>query len=143
MTRHARDVAPAECCGALLGRTSVRRTSSGCRGSDNAHDGTGVRAARTVVGVVRAPNRHPDVHRAFLIEAPDVLRLERTAASRGLALIGFYHSHPAAPATPSAHDHAAAWPWYSHVIVGGAEADDVRAWRLRDDRSRFEPELLL
>jgi len=57
-------------------------------------------------------------------------------------VVGFYHSHPDHPARPSAFDLEHAWPFYSYVIVSvedGAVAD-MRSWRLRDDRSEFEPE---
>jgi proteasome lid subunit RPN8/RPN11 len=51
---------------------------------------------------------------------------------------GFYHSHPRGGAEPSERDLNAAWPGYIYLIVGGAEAPGPRAWRLVEDRARFE-----
>ncbi|HUE97299.1 MAG TPA: Mov34/MPN/PAD-1 family protein, partial [Longimicrobiaceae bacterium] len=58
----------------------------------------------------------------------------------GLEVVGFYHSHPDHPARPSSFDRDHAWPWYSYGIVPATSsgAGAPRAWRLRDDRSRFD-----
>jgi len=59
-------------------------------------------------------------------------------------VVGFFHSHPDHPASPSAFDLEHAWPYYSYLIVsvGRGRVADARAWRLATDRSRFEPETL-
>jgi proteasome lid subunit RPN8/RPN11 len=122
---HAREAYPAECCGALLGR--ARRA--------------GVPAA-----VVRAVALHNECagrrERRYLIGGPSVLEIERDAARDGLAVVGFYHSHPDQEPEPSALDRAQAWPTCAYLIVGvaGGEAGPVRAWCLRDDRSRLDEE---
>ncbi|HEU0077690.1 MAG TPA: Mov34/MPN/PAD-1 family protein, partial [Longimicrobiaceae bacterium] len=60
----------------------------------------------------------------------------------GLALVGFYHSHPDGRPEPSRLDREQAWPWYSYLIVaaGSGGAGEARSWRLRDDRSGFRAE---
>jgi desampylase len=113
LRRQAAAAQPAECCGALIG--VLRR------------DGAELKA------LIPLPNDSPD---RYEIDAAAVLRLERQAESAGLAVVGFYHSHPAAPATPSATDLELAFPGYIYVIVGGASGC-VRGWRLRDDRAAF------
>lgn len=67
-------------------------------------------------------------------------RLEDGAEARGLTLVGCYHSHPDSPAIPSTDDREHALPNFSYLItsVQDARAVEMRAWRLRDDRSRFE-----
>jgi proteasome lid subunit RPN8/RPN11 len=58
-------------------------------------------------------------------------------------MIGFYHSHPNAPAQPSSYDLAhATWPWLSYLIVAvhDGEPKEVKSWVLADDRSSFLPE---
>jgi proteasome lid subunit RPN8/RPN11 len=72
----------------------------------------------------------------YRIEADTVLRLERQAACAGQHVVGFYHSHPALTAQPSALDLELACPGYVHLIVQ-TDSGAVRGWRLRDDRSGF------
>jgi desampylase len=112
---HARDDAPAECCGALLGHWSGGRVYLG--------------VARAVPSQVPSPTR-------YAIGADACRRLDVEAAAAGLELLGFYHSHPAGDAVPSATDLALAWPGFTYVIVDAAGG--LRAWRLADDRSRFD-----
>ena len=70
-------------------------------------------------------------------------RLTRTAANADL--LGFYHSHPDHPARPSQYDLDHALPFFSYVIISvtSATLGDVRSWRLRDDRSAFDEEILV
>jgi [CysO sulfur-carrier protein]-S-L-cysteine hydrolase len=104
---HAREAAPAECCGLLLERDGVVFESVRVRNA---------LASRTRYLV------HPEDHFSVL----------RRARLEGLRIGAAYHSHPAAPARPSATDVAEANdPDLVHVIVslaGGAE--DVKAWRI-------------
>ena len=88
-------------------------------------------------------NRRDDSPRnRFSVTADDFRAAERAAAAQGLELIGWYHSHPDAPARPSEFDRAHAWPWYSYVIVAVASGvpQQMTSWRLADDRSHFLPE---
>ena len=58
------------------------------------------------------------------------------ARTGGLDVIGFYHSHPRTPATPSASDLAEAWyPDHLYLIVSvRAEPAEVRLYRLGTGR---------
>jgi proteasome lid subunit RPN8/RPN11 len=119
---------PHECCGALLGATDERFPGD-----------------KRVLAVVDAANEREDSPaNRFLIPADRVRRIEADARSRGLDLVGFYHSHPDHPARPSEFDREHAWPWYSYVILEVREGRDgaLRAWRLAEDRSGFEEEPL-
>ena len=123
---HAEAAYPEECCGAMLGR------DSGDAG-----------AAREVVRVVPAENRWSGGRGArFLIPAAAVRVIGEEAAREGLALVGFYHSHPGGKPEPSRVDREEAWPWYSYLIVAvsAAGAGEARCWRLADDRRAFLPE---
>ncbi len=114
---------PHECCGALLGT-----------------DGEGWREVRDLLPLA---NRREDSPRNRFSIAPDDFRAaEKAARERGLELIGWYHSHPDHPPLPSEYDREHAWPWYSYVIVSVVEREpkQMKAWRLADDRLRFEPE---
>jgi proteasome lid subunit RPN8/RPN11 len=124
----ARSSYPHECCGALLGVADARFPND-----------------KRVVGVLPAENERTDSpENRFLISAGEFRRMEREANRRGLQIVGFYHSHPDHPARPSEVDRAQAWPWYSYLILevrGGRDAA-LRAWRLTEDRERFEEEPL-
>jgi desampylase len=116
LRRHAAAAAPAECCGALIGvahGTSVQ-----------------IRCQIPVENGSAAPDE-------YHIGAETVLRLERQAECAGVQVVGFYHSHPAAGAVPSAMDLDLACPGYIHLIVD-ASTGAIRAWRLRTDRSGFD-----
>jgi len=104
---HAREEAPRECCGMLLGRSDA------------------------IVGAVRAVNLSESPSR-FLINPENHIRARREARAAGLEMVGFYHSHPHSTAEPSATDLAeASYADYLYLIVGlvGGEAD-VRLYRL-------------
>ena len=55
-----------------------------------------------------AANVHGDPQRYFEIDPAVLIAAERDARGGGHAVIGYYHSHPVGPATPSVHDGAAA-----------------------------------
>jgi proteasome lid subunit RPN8/RPN11 len=120
---HGAETFPYECCGALLGR-----------------DGDGT---REVAALFALSNRRDDSPRnRFEITPEDVMLAERTARDKQLDLIGWYHSHPNAPARPSEFDREHAWPWYSYIIVSIRDGapKEMTSWRLQDDRSAYDPE---
>jgi proteasome lid subunit RPN8/RPN11 len=119
--RHARGDYPDECCGALLER-----------------DGR-------IVEAFRLPNSTAaGARRRFRIGPSDYRLAEARAAAIGGTLAGFYHSHPDHPARPSQNDLEQAWPnlTYAIVAVASGEPGEMTSWRLRDDRSSFEPQVL-
>jgi proteasome lid subunit RPN8/RPN11 len=94
---HAREDAPRECCGVLIG--------SGDR----------------VVQSIRARNLADGTTR-FLIDPRDHINAIRAARARQLDVIGFYHSHPRSPAYPSETDIAeSGYAGAVHLIVGSTE----------------------
>lgn len=111
--------APAEACGALIGRIgSVITTTTACA----------------------LPNRATRPHVEYVIAASDVKQLEDSARAAGSAIVGFYHSHPNSAPEPSAHDIESAWPGYVYLIAGTRSgAPSLQGWRLRKDRSGFDP----
>jgi proteasome lid subunit RPN8/RPN11 len=120
---HGVETYPHECCGALLGR-----------------DGNG---SRDVLDLMPLANRRDDSPRNRFEVTPDDVRLaEKSARERRIELIGWYHSHPDAPARPSEYDREHAWPWYSYIIVSvqKGEPRDTTSWRLQDDRAGYAPE---
>ena len=113
IVRHAREAAPAECCGLLLGH------------------------AVEITEAVRTRNVADQAQSRFVIDPKDHIDGRRDARRRGLEVIGFYHSHPCSPASPSETDRAeAAYPDHLYLIVSLAgAAPDIAMFRL--DRGNF------
>jgi proteasome lid subunit RPN8/RPN11 len=109
IVRHAVAARPRECCGILLGRDDQ------------------------IVDAVPAANVSPEPGR-FLVDPKAHIDARRAARSRGLEVVGFYHSHPHSAPVPSATDLAeAAYPDLAHLIVGLHEVQaDLRAFRIAD-----------
>jgi len=83
-------------------------------------------------------------HRRFLVNPKDYQRAESEATTRGLTLLGFYHSHPDHPAFPSGYDLEHAFPFFSYVIVSvqKGEPTEMRSFVMKEDRSAFDTEEL-
>src|SRR5579863_4055966 len=88
---------------------------------------------------LESPGRESERNR-FLIDPLEQLKVEKGARQRCLDVLGYYHSHPDAPARPSEYDREHAWPWYSYIIVSveKGEPKEMTSWVLSDDRSRFD-----
>lgn len=94
---------PSEACGLLFGR--------GAR----------------IEQAVPARNVHPDPQRHFEIDPQALIDAHRDARGGGPQVLGYYHSHPAGPAEPSATDREqAAGEGCVWAIAGG---ERVRFWR--------------
>lgn len=118
IARAASAAYPFEGCGALLG--------------ESGH-------ARVMLPLPNAELDRPRVR--FEISPKDYLHVEREAETRGLLLLGFWHSHPDHPALPSATDLSCAWVSLLTVIVSvqKGEARDIGAWEIRAPELPFEP----
>ena len=98
-----------------------------------------------VSGTCALPNTTEEgPRRRFRVRPEDYRDAERRAAERGAELLGFYHSHPDHPARPSQYDLDHAWPFFSYIIVAvrAGKPEAMTSWRLREDRSAFDPERL-
>jgi desampylase len=101
--RHAEKASPRECCGVLVGRDDE------------------------ILQAIEARNLATDPNR-YLLDPADHIAIRRTARASGLAVVGFYHSHPHSAARPSPTDQAeASYPDHLYLIAG---VDEVRLFRL-------------
>jgi proteasome lid subunit RPN8/RPN11 len=130
---------PNECCGILLGQAiGARKEVKEVVALKNLR----LDAARAEeVLPLESPGKESERNR-FLIDPLEQLRVEKGARTRGLDVLGYYHSHPDHPAGPSDYDRDHAWPWYSYIIVSieRGEPKDMTSWVLSDDRGRFDQE---
>jgi len=116
---------PYECCGLLLGKII---------------DGT-----KELADIHPISNSREDAarHNRYLISPAEFFQAQRLARSRGLDIIGCYHSHPDHPARPSGFDlDHATFPGDSFIIVSveKGKAVDLNSFVMTADRSRFESE---
>ena len=99
-----------------------------------------------VEGILPLENSREDGarHNRFLITPEDYLKAELKADKLGLSLIGVFHSHPDHPNRPSEYDREWAQPFFSYIIttVNEGKATESRSWRLLEDRSKFEEEII-
>ena len=101
---HGEETYPHECCGILLGKAEPD--------------------ALRVVDLVRAGNTRTDsAHNRYNIAPQELIRAQRQARTRGLDIVGFYHSHPDHPAQWSTTDFAEAH-WFGCAYVITAVAGD-------------------
>jgi proteasome lid subunit RPN8/RPN11 len=106
MFKHAREEAPRECCGLLVG------------------------SGDSVVRNVRAANLDAAATR-YSIDPVDHFKAIRGARADGLEVVGAYHSHPASAAVPSATDIAEATSGAEFVyLIVSLVDEDVRAYRI-------------
>jgi proteasome lid subunit RPN8/RPN11 len=79
--------------------------------------------------------------RTYLVDPKDHLRADRDAESRGLEIVGVFHSHTHTDAYPSATDVAQAPdPSWHYVIVSlRDESPTLRSYRIADGRIDEEP----
>jgi proteasome lid subunit RPN8/RPN11 len=102
---------------------------------------------RQVTQIFTTENAREDEarHNRYLVAPEDYLKAEITADRLGLSLIGVFHSHPDHPNRPSEFDREWAQPFFSYIItsVNAGKAVESRAWRLAEDRSKFEEERII
>lgn len=126
--RHGEADYPHECCGLLIGR----------------FEPDGGKIVEEALAISNAREEAAKRNR-FLITPDELLRGEKHARQLKLDVLGFYHSHPDHPASPSQFDLEHAWPVYSYIIVSVSQgrAAELTSWELEADRSRFNPEVLI
>jgi proteasome lid subunit RPN8/RPN11 len=110
---HARDAAPDECCGLLVG------------GGDRIDES------------IRARNMDPRPRARYLLDPAAHIAANRRLRGSGRSVVGFYHSHPASPAVPSPADiDEACYPALISVIVSLAGNDpEIAGYRIADGRA--------
>lgn len=118
---HARETFPEECCGFLIGPSADDKIVGRVRRATN----------------VVTENRE----RRYVIDPGEMFAVEKELRGTHDVILGYYHSHPNHPATPSEFDRGHAWPWYAYVILSIVDRvpKDLRAWILEGADGTFEP----
>ena len=118
MFAHARECAPAECCGLLGGRGEQAET----------------------VYPLRNVARSPSV--AYEAAPEELFDAQRRMRARGESLVGIYHSHPrsAEPAPSPTDVRLAFYPDAVYFIIGFDERGDcvLRAFRVSEREGSWE-----
>jgi len=123
---HGEQTYPHECCGFLLGLRE---------------DDTNVLAEAYAAENERQDSRET----RYLITPQQYKRADDYARSRGLGIIGYYHSHPDHPAAPSGYDlDHSCWPGESYIIVAVEKGESAALNSFsKPDYSHFEQEEIL
>ena len=149
MSAHAERVYPEECCGLMLGTIAaqspiaqehpIQKYLTELVPLDN--DWTPDVLPADLADAVAIERGQSKQHR-YWIDPKAMLRVQKDARDRGLAIVGIYHSHPDHVAEPSECDRTLAWSTYAYTIVSVQEgrAVDIQNWALDSDhRFRSEP----
>ena len=125
MVAHARSTFPNECCGAMLGGVD----------GENKHVSEAVPLENAFTGVQ---------HERYELRPEDLLKADREARSRGLDLVGIFHSHPDCDAYFSETDLKNSCPWYSFVVLSikQGEFDHARSFLPNPDQTEAAEEVL-
>ena len=118
MLAHAREVAPAECCG-LIGGTDKGLTKS----------------------IYRLANVAPNAKVAYEAAPEELFAAQRQMRQRGESLLAIYHSHPrATQPTPSETDvRLAYYPDATYLIIGLAGTQPmVNAFRISEQEQCWQ-----
>lgn len=153
MIRHARELAPHECCGILAGsngivRTHYRITNILATLSDqelSRFQGSKLSDLQRL-----SPEERADI--AFQMDAREMAMAQKDIRSQGLRLQAFYHSHTFSPARPSQTDITIAMEFESyreklnipqplHIIISleNESNPDIKAYRIADDTATEVP----
>src|SRR5262245_1834321 len=133
---HGEATYPQECCGFLLGEAAgdVNELRETFKAENEWQDSA---AEATPSGQKRESKDN-----RYLITPQQWKRAEDYARSRGLGIIGYYHSHPDHPAAPSGFDlDHSCWPGESYIIVSveRGKAGPLNSFR-KPDYTKFEQE---
>jgi proteasome lid subunit RPN8/RPN11 len=126
MVLHAERIYPNECCGAMLGRNlDNKKVVTDAVPLENAYEGA--RGQR------------------YQLRPEDLLAADKAARTRGLDLIGIFHSHPDCDAYFSNTDLKYSCPWYSFVVLSiqSGKFDHAKSYLPDADQTRADGEELI
>ena len=126
MVAHAQATYPNECVGAMLGRI----------------DGD----TKEVLHAMRLANAHNGSQaERYELRPEDLLAADKEARSRGLDLVGIYHSHPDCGAYFSETDLKNSCPWYSFIVLSIQQGkfDHANSWLPNAEQTAAEKEELI
>lgn len=113
---HAESGYPYEVCGVLIGKGNKISEFQICKN----------------LNTTRAHDRYELDPLSFKIA-------DEWARSKGMEIMGIYHSHPDHPSRPSETDRQAAWVGWYYIILSiqSGKFDNFRTWILDETNSKF------
>ncbi|EDP73179.1 M67 family metallopeptidase [Hydrogenivirga sp. 128-5-R1-1] len=116
---------PYEICGFLIGKMDYQTDT------------------REALEVYQVENQNKErANDRFEIDPKDYLKVENYADSKGLQIVGIYHTHPDHPDRPSQTDLMFAQPDLSYIIMSieNGKYKSFRSWVLDLDENKFKEE---
>ena len=97
----------------------------------------GKRQNNVVTEVQNLINERGDTNNRYKVSALTLFRSEQELESRGLEIVGYYHSHPDHPSQYSEYDKDHALPNMSYLILSvmKGQSNTLQSWRLTEDRT--------
>jgi proteasome lid subunit RPN8/RPN11 len=117
--RQAKEGYPYEVCGFLIGKMDYSSNT------------------REVLEVIQVENQNKErANDRFDISPKDYMKVEQYADSKGLQIVGIYHSHPDHPDRPSQTDLQFALEDLSYIIVSVQNGEPVsyKSWYLEKNK---------
>ncbi len=109
MIDHAKETYPFECCGLLVGNYKSDKE-------------------KEILEIYSVENRNKErANDRYEIDPGDFYRVDKEASSKGMDILGVYHSHPDHPDRPSGVDREIASATYSYIIFSVKNGEDVTA----------------
>ncbi len=124
MIDHAKETYPFECCGLLVGKYKNDKE-------------------KEILEIYGVENRNKDrANDRYEIDPGDFYRVDKEVSSKGMDILGIYHSHPDHPDRPSDVDREIASATYSYIIFSVNNGEDVSAksWMFEEINEPFEEE---
>ena len=124
MIDHAKETYPFECCGLLVGKYKNGKE-------------------KEILAVYGVENRNKDrANDRYELDPGDFHRIDKEASSKGMDILGVYHSHPDHPDRPSDVDREIASATYSYIIISVNNGEDISAksWQYEEINEPFKEE---
>ena len=76
----------------------------------------------------------------FELDPKSYMEADEWARTKGLEIVGIYHSHPDHPSKPSETDRQVASPFWGYIIfsINKGKFNDARLWYINEDDYQFE-----
>lgn len=133
MVAHAEEGYPNEVCGVMIGTTEEIYFHRKCKNLIAEDEFETEFKSSNKLNKERMRDRYE-------LDPKSYMEADEWARSKGLEIVGIYHSHPDHPSQPSETDRKVASPYWGYIIfsINNGEFSDARLWYLNEGNLQFE-----